>query len=202
MFAALAALSTVAGGILGAISSKKKGEAAKTAAEGKALGYEAEAKAYTYKAGIAKKNQQNKLADADYARWSGETEAQTSGMKTATNISKTRAAQAGSGLEVDFGSNVATRSSMVDVGQFDQLIIRSNAARKAYGYSLEAEAYGEQATLDEMSAASATTAASYARRSGEYAEEIGTLGAVSSIVGSAGSVASKWSEGSTLGIKA
>lgn len=195
------------GGVVGAIGAKGKGEAEAQSLrlQGQAKGeqYEAQAKAYMYKAGVAEMNRKLKLADADYARWAGETEATQSGMKTKFAVGTVKAKQAGSGLEVDFGSGNAVRDSMLEIGRYDQSMIRHNAARKAYGYEVEAASQEAEKNLDVMSAESSTRAAMFTRMGGEQgasaASTAGDIGALTSILGASGSVASKWIQGSSLG---
>lgn len=227
---AVSIFSSVAGGILGAVGAKKEaaakarmaqfeGEAkarqAELAGEAKAQGYEADAKAYMYKAGVASMNKQLKLQDADYSRWTGDFEAQQSGMKTKANLSRIKTAQASSGLDVNFGSAVGVRDSVVDIGQHEQAVIRANAARRAYGFEVEAAGQEAESTLGKMAAESSIKAADTSRSSakeiaelsrrggsmaaGSY-EEAGNINAMKSIVGATGSVANKWLQGSQLGM--
>ena len=147
-------------------------------AMGSAYQGQAQANMYTYQAGVAQLNTTIEKQNADYARASGEVEAQQSGMKTRFQVGSERAAQGGSGLDVNTGSPLAVRESTQEVGAEDTAIVRSNAARRAYGYEVEAAQSTAQAGLDLMSATTAKTA--------------GNIGAVSSLLGGAGSVASKW----------
>jgi hypothetical protein len=109
-----------------------------------------------------------------------------SGQKTAFNVANAKVAQAASGIDVNSGSAAATRSSMTSLGQTDQATIRTNAARRAYGFETEAAGKDSEAIMDE-------TASVNAKKSG-------TLNAISSILGTASSVSSKWLQGSQAGI--
>lgn len=203
----LAIASTVLGGVVGAFGAMSKGDAEANSLrlQGQAKGeqYDANAKAFTYKAGVAEMNRRLKLQDADYARWAGESDAVQSGMKTKFAESTTKAKQAGGGLEVDFGTTNAVRDSILQVGRYDQSMIRSNAARKAYGFEVEAAGQEAEKTLNEMSATSSSRAAMFARQganqAADSAETAGTIGAFQSILGASSSVASKWLQGSQLG---
>lgn len=207
-FSAIALGSTVLGGIMGAFGEKSKGEAEARALrlQGQAKGeqYEAEGKAYAYKAGIAEMNRRLKLQDADYARWAGDYEAETAGMRTGQAVGLAKAKQAGSGLEVDFGSPSTVRDSILEIGQFDQSMIRHNAARRAYGFEIEAANAEAEREINKMSSASSRRAAMFARQgaseAAESAEAAGNLGMMKSLIGTAGSVAGKWSQGNTLGM--
>jgi hypothetical protein len=93
-------------------------------------------------------------------------------------------------------------------------MIRANAAKQAYGYEVEEEQDKSQADLytytagvDRTQAANTMTAAGLAEEAiplqvSAYglAGEAGDIGATASLVGAAGSVASKWSSASKLGI--
>ncbi len=107
-------------------------------------------------------------------------------MKTRYQIGQTTAAQAASGVDVNKGSGVAVRASEQTVGNFDQAILRSNAAKAAYGYRVEGAMDTEQARVDQFAAANA--------------QKAGYINAASSILGGAGSVADKWLAGQSKGL--
>lgn len=165
---------TVAGSITGAIGSLMSGEA--------------NAGMYKYQSGIARINQQIAKQNADYSRKVGEVEAQTSGMKTKAQIGTIKTAQAASGLDINKGSADDVRDSQHEIGAYDQGIIRSNAARRAYGYEVEAAKDVAQAGAYDRAASNA--------------KDAGVIGAISSILGGAGSVSSKWLDASRTGIGA
>lgn len=155
---------TAGGGVLDAVGKLMKGGA--------------DASAYQYQAGVARINEQIAKGNADYERHVGEVQAQREGMKTAQDIGSTKAGQAGSGLDVSSGSGAAVRDTQLEVGQYDQALIRSNAARKAYGFEVEA-------TSEEAKARMADSAASKSKTAG-------VLGALGSLISAGGSVAGKW----------
>lgn len=157
-----------------------------TSAVGSIMGGQSQASMYNYQAGIALMNQQIMKQNADYATAAGEVTAQESGMKTRTQMGQTIAQQGAGGLAVGSGSNARVVSSELALGQEDQALIRSNAARQAYGYEVEATKFGAQAQVDQLAASKSKTA--------------GYLGAFSSLLGAAGSVSSKWLQASQLGI--
>lgn len=160
------------GGLLGAFGSVYKGQA--------------QANMYNYQAGIAQMNQQISLQNADYERNVGEVQAQESGMKTRAQVGQTEAAQAGSGLDVNRGSAAAVRSSEIEIGQQDENIIRANAARRAYGYEVEATQESAQAGLYRMAA--------------ETSQTSGDIGAATSLLSGGTSVADKWLQATQKGI--
>lgn len=163
---------SASGGILGAFGANASGKA--------------QAAQATYQSGLASINQKIAKQNADYARAAGEAEAQQSGMKTRAIIGRTRAIQGASGLDVNRGSALKVRESQADLGAQDAATIRHNAARKAYGYEVEALNKGAQADIYGMAAKNAKTASKYA--------------VASSIIGGASSVADKWSKASQYGI--
>lgn len=163
---------TVLGSVLGAIGASTSGEA--------------NAQMYSYQAGVARINQQIAKQNADYSRATGEVEAQASGIKSRQQIGQIKTAQAASGLDVNRGSAAIVRESQGEVAAQDQAMIRANAAHRAYGYDVEAAQQEAQGNLAEMAASKSRTA--------------GTLGAVSSILGGATSVAGKWLDAKRVGI--
>lgn len=160
------------GAVLGAVGANYKGQA--------------EANMYQYQAGVAQVNQQIALQNADYAIAVGESQAQASGMQSRAQIGETKAAQGAGGLDVNSGSNAAVRDSEEKIGEYNQAVIRSDAAKRAYGYKVEAMSQASQAELDRMAAKTSRTS--------------GYINAVSSILGGASSVSSKWADASRLGI--
>lgn len=163
---------SAAGGIVGAIGNLISGGANK--------------KMYDYQAGIAQINKKNALQDADYSRAVGETEAQTSGMKTRFTLGKIVSGQAASGLDVNSGSNQRVQEGEQAIGTHDEAVIRSSAAKRAYGYEVEAATDEAQSQVYKMG--------------GKNAETAGMIGAATSILGSASSVAGKWLDASKVGL--
>jgi hypothetical protein len=141
---------------------------------------------YNYKAGIAAVNQQIAEQNANYATYAGEVQAQQQGIKTSQEIATTKAEQGAGGLDVSSGSNVRVRQAEYDVGQENIGLIRSNAAKRAYGYEVEAYQYGAQVSLDKYAASESKIA--------------GTTAAIGSLLGGASSVSSKWTDASKSGV--
>lgn len=170
--AAVAGGAQVGGAVLGAIGSEYKGTA--------------ESNMYTYQAGVAQLNKKIALQNSDYALQSGEVEQQESGMRTRGQVGQTHVQQGASNLDVDGGSATDVITSERDIGKQNQDVIRSNAARRAYGFQVEGMQADAQSDIYNMAAKTAKTS--------------GDIGAVSSILGGAGSVASKWYQyGTTFG---
>lgn len=165
-------VASVAGGVVSAIGSKQAGDS--------------KAAMYNYQAGVAQLNTQIAKQNADYAINAGEVEAQQSGMKTRAIVGTTLAQQGASGLAVGTGANAKVVQSEKEVGEEDVGIIRSNAAKRAYGYEVEATQATAQGGLDTMAASDAKSA--------------GDINAISSLLGTAGSVSSKWIQGNKVGL--
>lgn len=68
----------------------------------------------------------------------GDIEASRERLKAELTQGAQRAAQGASGTDVNAGSNVLTRLSTENIGAMDELTIRNNAARRAWGYHTEA----------------------------------------------------------------
>ena len=147
---------------------------------------QAQAGMYQYQSGMALLNKRIAEQNADYTREVGEVTAQREGMKTRAEIGTTKATQAGRGLDINVGSPADVRASEAELGEHNQAVIRSDFAKKAYGFEVEAAKETAQAGMYQ-------TAAAQSRRAG-------SLNMLSSIIGGASSVASKWSQASTAGI--
>jgi hypothetical protein len=161
-----------AGGILNAVASL--------------FGAEAQKGQYEYQAGIAAMNSKIAKQNAAYQRNVGEVQAQEVGLKGQAEIGQARAVQGARGFDVAGGSNEAVRDSMHDIAVQNQRVVRANAARRAYGAMVEKSQFDAQ-TAALSSASGATRVA-------------GLIGAGSSILGGATSVASKWSQGQSVGL--
>ena len=162
-------VSPLAKGILGFQSAK--GEA------------DAKAKQMRYQAGIARINKQVAMQNADWTRRAGEVGAQQKGMEGRFKIGQTRAIQSGRGLDIDTGSNAAVQEAEREVNRYDQSMVRSNAAHRAYGFDVEAVEKEAEAGMLETGA--------------KNVEAAGEIAAWGSILGSASSVADKWMQYNT-----
>lgn len=175
MAAAVGALgigATIAGGIVSA-------EGAKTTAQ-------ATQNSFNYQAGVAQINSQIDLQNADYARDQGETKAMLYGMQAGQRQAQIKNTQAASGLDVNSGSALAVQQSQKQITGIDTAQIRSNAAKVAYDYDVKSTMDLNQSTLDVMA--------------GQNAKIAGDIQAESSILGTVGSVATKWSAGTSSGL--
>lgn len=169
---AIAIGSTVAGGL--------------TKAVGGFMGGQASSSAYNYQSGVARLNASIQKQNASYERDVGEVKAQASGMKTAQQVAQIKSVQSGSNLSINGGSAANVRESQQAIGEFDQNVIRSNAARRAYGYDVEVMQQETQSNVYKMA--------------GSNAKRSGMIEGISSLLGTASSVASKWLDMDRTGI--
>ncbi len=153
---------------------------------GAATSATASANSFLYKAGIANLNADISKQNAAWTINSGGIKATNYGLKAGQQIADTVAKQGGSGIQVGTGSHAQVVDTQGDVARYEQGIIRADAAHTAYGYEIDSAKYKAEAGMDVAAASDAGKA--------------GKLGILSSIIGTAGSVASKWTQGNTLGI--
>jgi hypothetical protein len=159
-----------------------------------------------YQAAVAEMNRQIAEGNAEYARATGETEASIQGLKTQAQVATTKVAQAASGLDINTGSAVSVRSSEIELGQFNESMIRSNAAKVAYNYQVEAtqdsaqrDLYTYASAQEKTNVANDLTAANMTMQAIPLEQQAyglaGTAGDISafgSIASTTASVASKW----------
>lgn len=67
--------------------------------------------------------------------------------ETRQQVGSQRASLAGQGIDVNYGSALATQMDARDIGEVDVATIRNNARREAWGYKVEAYNYREQGRL-------------------------------------------------------
>ena len=163
----IATLAMIGSGVGGAVS-----------AGGAIYGGVASSQMYKYQASVAEVNRKIALQNAEYSRAVGESQAEESGMKSRAQAGAIRAAQGASGFSLEGGSATGVRESQAMLGRYDQAVIRSNAAKAAYGHEVEALSYANEAELYRMA--------------GKKSMTEGFIKAGSSILGGATSVADKW----------
>ena len=133
-----------------------------------------------YQSQVAANNAKIAQQNAALETESGEVAAANYGMKTRSVVGTTKAQQGASGVDVNSGSSVAVRAGEAELGTLDALTIRSNAARKAYGYTVAAT--GDTASSQLLASQS------------QQASDAAPLSALSSILGSASSSGSALSK--------
>jgi hypothetical protein len=106
-----------------------------------------------YQAKIAENNAQIARWQAGQATLVGQNEEQTSRLRTAQMFSAQRASMAANGIDLGEGSATDVLASTKYMGERDALTIRDNAARKAWGYNLQAQNYTNDAAMTNAGAA-------------------------------------------------
>jgi len=220
--------SSLLGGIFGA-----QGAATKAAGEqlniegqmlhtiGQAFQFDVAAQEWTFKSGVEAYQQAVSLMNRDIAKqnaiWSlrtGDIKAEEAGMQARFELGAAKASQGASGIDINSGSSVHVRESMIEIGAYNQALIRADAAKTAYGHEVEASQAEAQAAvhsmmsdLDKMNAINATTAAGITRQALPLeqqamglAKTAGDIGVMSSLVSAAGGVSSKWLQGNFSGM--
>jgi hypothetical protein len=170
--ASVAGGANVGGGVFGAIGALTTGAA--------------NAAMYNYKAGMALINKQVADQNAQWDIQSGDVSAEEKGLQGGQAIGATKVAQSGAGVDVNSGTAAVVRQNQTSSIGYDQSIIKWNAGKKAYGQEVAAAGDQAESVLDTSAASNAKTA--------------GDIAALSSVLGSVSSVASKWSQANTLGI--
>jgi hypothetical protein len=141
---------------------------------------------YGYQAQVARINAQIDKQNADYARHVGEQNAQIAGLKGAQQFGQIRAAEGASGLDVNSGSSADVQASQRKITQMDINTIRSNAAKTAYDYEVKSVNDLNQAGLYDAAASNA--------------EAAGNINVAASLIGAAGTVATRWQAGAQSGL--
>ncbi len=168
-FAAIGMGASLLGGVVGAVGAEQKGAADQAM--------------YGYQSQVASMNARIAQQNAAYAQQAGGSAAYQSGLKTAALVGTQKANQGASGIDVNTGSPAGIRQTTTQLGQLDQNLIRTNYAKKAYGFEVESATKTAEAGADIIA--------------GEQAKKAGDIGALSSILGAAGSVSSKWLQASS-----
>lgn len=135
---------------------------------------EAQSKNAAYQAQVAANNAKTAMQNAAMETQSGEIEAANQGLKTRAAVGQTLARQGASGVNVNVGSAPKVRAAESELGVLDALTIRSNAAKKAYGY--------------EVAATSDTAESGLLTAESEQASEAAPVMALGSFLSSASSV--------------
>lgn len=163
---------TILGGGLNAMGANKKSAA--------------DASIYRYQSGVALINKQIVDQNAAHARATGEAQVVTTGLKAKQQMGAIKVAQAASGTDVTSGTNVDVQDSQQAISSYEQDVIRNEAAWKAYGYEVEGSKDVAQAGLYDRAASDT--------------ESGGKLAVIGSLIGTAGTVAGRWSQGKNTGM--
>lgn len=133
----------------------------------------------SYQAAVARNNQNVASVNATTALQQGQEQEQAKQEQTAQLIGKERAAAGASNIDVNSGSALKIQSDSAQLGELDALTIRNNAARQAWNYTNQSNAFGAEASQ-------AGTAAN--------------LNSFASLIGGASSVSSKWASWQNAGV--
>lgn len=144
---AVGTIGTIASGIGGVVSAVGAIESAN-----------AQASASTYNAKVDAQNAQQATMNAHLASEAGAQQAMNQSLKTRAALGGIIANEAASGVDVNTGSSPLVRMSEHDLGQYDALTLRSNAAKEAYGYETQASSYQGSSQLQTQEAKNDKTA--------------------------------------------
>jgi len=147
-------------------------------AQGQRHAGESKAAEYRYQAEIDENNRKVALWKAADAKARGAKEEAALRVKVAGLKGRQRSALAASGVEVGSGSALDILGDTAALGELDALTIRSNAERESYEQNVVASNLKANAGMKRMGADNAIIA--------------GKIGARTSLLAGAGSVASKW----------
>ncbi len=141
---------------------------------------------YGYQATVARMNADIDRQNAAWELQKGGVEQQQYGMKASQQFAQIRADQGASNLDVNTGSARDVQTSQQKITSMDLQQIGANAAKTAYDYTVRAAMDENQAKVYDVA--------------GANAEKAGFFKAAGSIIGTAGSVSSKWLQATQAGI--
>jgi len=158
---------TAIGTAISARGQIKAGNAEKKAGEAEQRAAESSAQLEEYNAAVAE-------IQAKDAEVRGAQEASRFRQRTRALIGEQRAGFAAGNIDVGFGSAVDVQADTAFLGEIDALTVRTNAAREAWGFRVEAEDRTQQAKIDREAGANAA-AAGKARQSAARWGAAGTV---------------------------
>lgn len=145
----------------------KAGQAAKKAGEAAAGASESQAQLADYNAGIADLQSQDAVERGDLE--ANQFRAQVRGA-----IGTQRTVQAASGVDVSYGSAADVQADAAYLGKLDEMTIRTNAARQAWGYNVTSMNYRRQAEIYRKTGAAQIEAGNASATAGDIAA-VGTI---------------------------
>lgn len=131
-----------------------------------------------YQAQVSRNNAVIAENNAKAVQEAGQSEEQAQRQKTAQLIGAARATMAANGLDTTSGTNLDILGDTAKLGELDALTIRSNTARKVYGYRVQG--------MSDMAEADMSVAA------GKNAQSAGTINAFGSVLSGATSLGDKF----------
>ncbi len=131
-----------------------------------------------YQAQVAQQNQELARRQAADATQRGQAAEENRRRQTALQIGQQRAGLAAQGTDFS-GSETDILGDTAAAGELDAQTIRANAAREAYGYTVQGLGYGNTASMEYTRAANSTYTPNY-------------LGAGASLLAGASTLSDKW----------
>lgn len=185
-FTALAIGLGIAGLVSSAVGQHEAGQAQKAAGAAQAEVSESQAEVQDFNAHVATEQAQDAIEKGaeDESRF----RTQVRGA-----IGAQRTGFAGGNIDVGFGSAVDVQADAAYLGELDALTIRTNAARTAWGYQVQASDYTKQAAIDRKAAANQIAAGDQAATESNFA--VGTT----LLTGGAGLLQAKYGFSKTAG---
>lgn len=153
---------------LQAYGQHKAGEAAQDVGLAKAKAAESSAQLADFNASVSDKQAEDALDRGDL-------QAATFRSQVRGAIGSTRATQAAGNIDVSYGSTVDVQADEAFLGTLDEMTIKSNAVRQAWGYNVQAMNYRQQAVI--------------ARQTGEADIKAGNASATAGNIAAIGTIA-------------
>lgn len=187
---------TAGGAIVSAVQQRHAGRAAEQAAiaagEAEQRAAEATARAAESTAQLAEYNAAVAELQARDAEQRGALEANRYRAMVRQVIGAQRAGFAAGNIDVGYGSAVDVQTDTAFLGELDALTIRTNAAREAWGYRVEAADLRQRAVIARQEGAAMIEQGRLARAAGlaqgRAARTQGNLGAAATLLNTAGSL--------------
>lgn len=133
---------------------------------------------YQYRAYVAAQNAQIALQNRDYDIHTGEIQAFNNDLKSREQLGQAKANSGASGFDINTGSKAAAIESAHTLDRYNTLQIVNNAQRRGQQDLVQSWNYTNEAQMDQ--------------RSGANAERAGDIGAMTTLLGGASSVAGRW----------
>ncbi len=182
---------SVGGALLSARSQAKAGKAAERAAQRQGEAEEraglAAQRAAESQAQLAEYNAAVADLQAKDALQRGDLDAQRYRSRTRVLVGEQRAGIAAGNIDVGYGSAVDVQADATFLGELDALTVRTNAAREAWGYRVEAEDLRTRAEIARQEGAAAAEAGRFGRQAayeyGKGQRSAGRFGAATTLLG-------------------
>lgn len=110
----------------------------------------------SYEAAALRTNAGYAKLQAEDAKSRGATTAMSAVVKARMTVGSQRAALAAQGIDISSGSALDVQENTAQLSELDIMNIKNNAAREAWGYSIQASDYMNQAALTEAAGRNAS----------------------------------------------